>query len=281
MLNLQMNRRAFTIIELIVVITILAILGTIGLMNYTSYTVGARDMKRKSDLTLIDTALQKMITQGIAPNNFLSGTGNTGTGIGNFSLHGIDLFASGGTIYRAGEINIESLRDVGKGSIDPKTQKGYSLGVYNNNYEIAGTFEETNMAYILANYKKRTASGTIATLTGTIDTVNFSINLMNYSDVIKFFQGDIISTGGTLTYTIGAIQGTKIYLDGSPTMLPLVTDTIRLAHDETDIIGNAANGTNTGVVNCATASSAVIADIAGNLCPISDSTPNLVPYKVQ
>jgi prepilin-type N-terminal cleavage/methylation domain-containing protein len=44
------TKKAFTLVELIVVITILAILATIWFMSYQSYTTDARDGKRKADL---------------------------------------------------------------------------------------------------------------------------------------------------------------------------------------------------------------------------------------
>ncbi|MDD4151644.1 MAG: prepilin-type N-terminal cleavage/methylation domain-containing protein, partial [Candidatus Gracilibacteria bacterium] len=42
--------KAFTLVELIIVITILAILATIGFMSFQTYTLDARDGKRKRDL---------------------------------------------------------------------------------------------------------------------------------------------------------------------------------------------------------------------------------------
>jgi prepilin-type N-terminal cleavage/methylation domain-containing protein len=46
-----MRKKAFTIVELIVVIIILAILSTISFIAINSYTVTTRDAKRYSDIT--------------------------------------------------------------------------------------------------------------------------------------------------------------------------------------------------------------------------------------
>ncbi|MDD4151160.1 MAG: type II secretion system protein [Candidatus Gracilibacteria bacterium] len=52
------KRKAFTLVELIIVITILAILRTIGFMSFQSYTTDARDGKRKTDLGEIRKGLE-------------------------------------------------------------------------------------------------------------------------------------------------------------------------------------------------------------------------------
>jgi prepilin-type N-terminal cleavage/methylation domain-containing protein len=45
-----MNKKAFTLVELIVVITIIAILGTISFVSFQNYASTARDAKVISDL---------------------------------------------------------------------------------------------------------------------------------------------------------------------------------------------------------------------------------------
>lgn len=47
------NKKAFTLVELIVTITILAVLGTIWIISFKSYTSWARDSKRTTDVTNI------------------------------------------------------------------------------------------------------------------------------------------------------------------------------------------------------------------------------------
>lgn len=52
-----MNKKAFTLVELIVVITILAVLWTIGFISYTWYTSEARDSARLADMWNIKKAI--------------------------------------------------------------------------------------------------------------------------------------------------------------------------------------------------------------------------------
>ena len=52
-----MNKKAFTLVELIVIITILAILWTIAFLSFQWYTKSARDSVRISDLKNIEKAL--------------------------------------------------------------------------------------------------------------------------------------------------------------------------------------------------------------------------------
>lgn len=52
-----MNKKAFTLVELIVVITILAVLWTIGFISYTWYTSEARDSSRLADMWNIKKAI--------------------------------------------------------------------------------------------------------------------------------------------------------------------------------------------------------------------------------
>lgn len=57
------SERAFTLIELLVVVVIIGILTTIGLNTYNASQVRARDAKRKTDLKLIASALERYRSQ--------------------------------------------------------------------------------------------------------------------------------------------------------------------------------------------------------------------------
>jgi type II secretory pathway pseudopilin PulG len=54
-----MNKNAFSIAELIVSISIIIILSSIWFISYTSYIWNARDTQRKSDISLISSALKR------------------------------------------------------------------------------------------------------------------------------------------------------------------------------------------------------------------------------
>ena len=62
------QKKGFTLVELLVVISVIAILSVIGLTLYTSVLRGARDTKRKADLTAISRALEQYkAANGIYP----------------------------------------------------------------------------------------------------------------------------------------------------------------------------------------------------------------------
>lgn len=57
------NKKAFTLVELIIVITILAILATIWFMSYQSYIADSRDWKRKADLSELRNWVETYLTK--------------------------------------------------------------------------------------------------------------------------------------------------------------------------------------------------------------------------
>lgn len=59
-----MNRRGFTIVELIIVITIMAILLVLAVVNLRSTQVNARDDERKSDIDSLAMHLEVMYNTG-------------------------------------------------------------------------------------------------------------------------------------------------------------------------------------------------------------------------
>jgi len=60
------TKKAFTLVELIVVITILAILGTIAFISFGGQTAGARNTKVTSDIRNIASAIE-VGTSGASP----------------------------------------------------------------------------------------------------------------------------------------------------------------------------------------------------------------------
>ena len=57
MIHMNIRKKAFTLVELIVVITILAVLGTIGFINLQWFTSDTRDAVRVSDIRIIEKSL--------------------------------------------------------------------------------------------------------------------------------------------------------------------------------------------------------------------------------
>lgn len=66
--NFNYNNKGFTLIELLITISILAILMTIAMISYSGIQKGARDAKRKTDISKIQAALELYHTdQGFYP----------------------------------------------------------------------------------------------------------------------------------------------------------------------------------------------------------------------
>ena len=53
-----MNRKWFTLVELVVVITIITILSAVSFISYTSYLTTARNSQRTVDLAQLSSALE-------------------------------------------------------------------------------------------------------------------------------------------------------------------------------------------------------------------------------
>ncbi len=96
------------------------------------------------------------------------------------------------TTYNAGNLALDAIADLPKENIDPKNGGNYRIGVVFGEYEVAGTLEDTDTSYILGSFKKRTASGSVATLAEAPDTTNNILTLANFNDALKYDTGDTI-----------------------------------------------------------------------------------------
>jgi prepilin-type N-terminal cleavage/methylation domain-containing protein len=67
---IKSTKKAFTLVELIVVITILAILGTIAFISLQGYSADARNTKRANDVSSIAQKISIEIGKGQKAANF-------------------------------------------------------------------------------------------------------------------------------------------------------------------------------------------------------------------
>lgn len=67
------TKKAFTLVELIVVITILAVLGTIAFISLQGYSAEARDSKRLSNVNDLVKKINIEVSKGTAISTLLSG----------------------------------------------------------------------------------------------------------------------------------------------------------------------------------------------------------------
>lgn len=93
------TKKAFTLVELIVVITILAILGTIAFISLQGYSQDAKNSKVTSDLRTIVSAVETGITKGTFTLATAIDTTNTIDSTATYTGSSYDL-ASGTASYR-------------------------------------------------------------------------------------------------------------------------------------------------------------------------------------
>lgn len=259
----------FTLIEVMIVITIIAILWTISYSGYSSYTITARDSQRKSDIGIINNEIKSISLKWFNLTNLVNTWSVNNTWSWNFFIGWKNI--SKDMRYKAGWINFDYFKNLTSPLLDPKNRHTYILWIFNNNYEIAGSLEESKTTYLISSYKKRTSSWTITSLGENFDIINNSITLLNKEDAIKFQIWDYIWTWTTQYKEIIDIIWEKIYLDNISGINSI--DKIRLFKNDTGIIWNSKAGIWNGV-DCNNS-----LNLKENICPLQENIINLLPYQ--
>ena len=152
-------KKAFTLVELIVVITILAILWTIAFISLQWYSREARDSKRIQDIRSLLTKLNVENVKGTPYRDMLSW----------WQIHYIDINWNAEEVYQW-NIDYEYLRESRENFLDPKTNKDYDFATSEwttkykaedqrfNFIEWRYESEKTNEEVILWNYYKYLSS---------------------------------------------------------------------------------------------------------------------------
>lgn len=122
----QKNKKAFTLVELIVVITILAILWTVAFISLQSYTKNARDTQRIADINSIEKNLWLYISEKWRypePDNWINVT----------YLWWIAW--TQGTVW---DLMMKNLKNISKKPVDPLTwnEYAYSVTALKNEYQV-------------------------------------------------------------------------------------------------------------------------------------------------
>jgi len=205
------TKKAFTLVELIVVITILAILGTIAFISLQGYSADARNSKRTQDINSIAGTINIKTTEWSALAGFV--TTVAANDLGTPSIAGTGVAA---TKYDAGTPNYTAL---GIKAVDFQDPNGpdYPVGITTlkeGQYEIAASVENGNgakTAKINGTYRAR-----VTTSTGTISNGTWAITkslTLSSSDIGKFMKSDTIDIN-TTTPIVGKVIS-KISPDGS------------------------------------------------------------------
>lgn len=144
-----MNKKAFTIVELVVVITILVILSAIWFSSYSDYLSEARDSQRKADLIQIESAMKNYKIKRWAYPTTWSG----------FNIrYGSDVLAVQWVLN-----NTVVIWTLDKLPIDPKVKKEYSFSTTSNQeeFQIAWTLENNGKAKAIVMWDYKTVSKNI------------------------------------------------------------------------------------------------------------------------
>jgi len=241
------NKKAFTLVELIVVITILAILWTIWFISFAGYNVIARDTIRVSDLN----NLSKVISlYRVEKWKFPKVTNS------------IDVSFSWATIWKQGSYGIDSHIDSQSLSnipTDPLTwnEYAYSTTIGTWEYQVWGIAERGGVSYSLPVLGK-----------------SFAANLPIFNSAIVRWNYN----GKFITYTEDVSQNTKnIYVLGVPSILSqdIIDTTLRQVHTNNRFVypgSTNAPSTYSGAVTPGVTWNSGIADINGDIAVIYEGT---------
>lgn len=132
------NKKAFTLVELIVVITILAVLATIWYISMVWYSQSARDSKRLSDIKSIQTSLNLHVTREDLYPEPTNPTTIT---------YAWEVMW---TQWVFGDDTIKKVKTISEAPEDPKFGSLYQYSVSNNRlkYQLGWINEQTSQAYL-------------------------------------------------------------------------------------------------------------------------------------
>ncbi|MDQ7009327.1 MAG: prepilin-type N-terminal cleavage/methylation domain-containing protein [Candidatus Gracilibacteria bacterium] len=240
---MNLNKKAFTLVELVVTITIIAILGTIAFVNYLYIVSDSRNAKVETQMSDIYKSIELGKTEGIDIYSFvLENSENT---LINPYIAGTE---TGNSLYKAGKINylVTGYKKSNEDDVE------YRIGVtkkLNTKYQIAGFIEDSSLgklAVIKGNYNSRTKLGTLSEIKSIVNNKNIILEKNNGLKVLD----TIITSGGAISIIkkINSIDNNNdnIYFKNS---IDNSTTYISLANDEsTGLIMGKNIESNTGVV---------------------------------
>ncbi|HPO06208.1 MAG TPA: type II secretion system protein [Candidatus Gracilibacteria bacterium] len=181
-----MNKKAFTLVELIIVVSIIAVLASLAFMSLSGETAQARDSKRVSDLKVFEDAIatanskNKKISYKMTDELPYTGI-STSTGK-VFPLRGATLMKIDETL-----LDSDVLPTVPR---DPKGSPYFGAFLSPNDYQLFGTKENPDTKSPTAVVRGTFKTGAIIdVLTKDIDSSSIVIYVSNAN---RFVKGDII-----------------------------------------------------------------------------------------
>lgn len=152
------TKKAFTLVELIVVITILAILGTIAFISLQGYSGEARDSKRLSNVNDIVKKMNIEVSKGTALSSLVTASGaeisKTINNTGSLATQGTVNFL---TLKESQTSFQDKINNVPVDYPVAYAQGGSGTGAYKF-MQIATVNEAKNTAVVVGNYYKINAA---------------------------------------------------------------------------------------------------------------------------
>lgn len=183
------TKKAFTLVELIVVITILAILGTIAFISLQGYSSDARNSKRTSDLGSIISKMTIEITKWVSLLSFVADNTSAVTGI-TIAWTGVTA-----ADYKAWVVNYLAL-DMKESEFQDPVDSPYVMWITTKagaKYQVAATKETWGwapVAVIKGNWNSRLVNA----FTSTGVNARAAVTLQDAQDSNKIKVGDYVTT---------------------------------------------------------------------------------------
>lgn len=194
-LYMRNTKKAFTLVELIVVITILAILATIAFISLQGYSQEAKNSKVVSDLRTMVSAIETGVTKG----NFSLSNVVTDNASGTYDVvgtaeiayvegtsTGVIALTGTGVIYKAGTLDFTAIGQSGDDFKDPEGENYLAwVAAYGSTsyYQLVGQTKSNAGIYtavVKGNYVNRfgaTADGLVADGAGSLASDGITNNL--------------------------------------------------------------------------------------------------------
>ncbi len=215
------TKKAFTLVELIVVITILAILATVAFVSLGGQTDNARNTVKKDNLGKLASAVETVKTQGASLKSFLKTANSNLTWATDYIAWDTATNLAALWYYGAGDVNLTALKVKAEDFSDGTNNFKYGYtSRKGGNYELAATLKEGDLekAYVVGNYQSRSTWSTLTSWTwkavaNSSTRTSFAISA---TDANKLLPWDII-TNWTATGKIISISDslTSLIIEGN------------------------------------------------------------------
>ncbi len=203
------TKKAFTLVELIVVITILAILATVAFVSLGGQTDNARNTVKKDSLGKLATAVENARTNGLALSSFASGV--VANQFSNTTANIAGTWVTVWKDYNAGNVNLTAL-DVKAADFKDwinSFKYGYTTKA-GGKYELAATVKEGDLqkAYVVGTFSPRTIVATTIDWTWTLisGSSNSVFKLAKSTDIKKLGYGDYVKDNNWNTVKVIAVS---------------------------------------------------------------------------